>query len=71
MRWYIEYDNRMVEVVLFELRGNVTAIAIEYKEPEATLRMIFRILIEYVLKLLEAYLVSCLAGLAYINCLIR
>ena len=49
----------------------MTTVAIEYQEPVATKRTIFRKLIEYVLKLLETYLVSYLAVLAYANYLIR
>jgi hypothetical protein len=49
----------------------VTTVAVKYKEPVVTKRTISYILIEYVLKLLEAYLVSSPAVFAYTNCLSR
>ena len=49
----------------------MTTIAVEYKEPIVTKRTVFYILLKYVLKLLEGYLVGCPAVLAYTNCLIR
>jgi hypothetical protein len=60
----------VVCAVLIEFRRNVTTVAIKYEEPVATKYTIFRILIEYVLKLPEANLVSYPAVLAYANCLI-
>jgi hypothetical protein len=48
----------------------VTAVAVKNKEPVATKRTISCILVEYVLKLLEAYLVGCPAVFAYTDYLV-
>jgi hypothetical protein len=61
----------VVCAVLIEFRRDVTAVAVKNKEPIATKRTISYILIEYILELLEAYLVGCLAVFAYTDCLIR
>ena len=60
----------MLKVVLIKFRGYVTTIAIKYQKLVATKCIISYILVKYVLKLLEANLISYLAILTNANCLV-